>query len=306
MKLIVSIILTMKDSIASELRGMLVFARVIESGNFTRAAKTLGISRAVTSYQVKQLEKRLGVQLINRSTRALSLTSAGRLYYDKCKAIAEQAESAHQLIENLKADAVGRLSISCPVHLGLQWVVPLATAYRQRYPQVELELNLSENITNLVQDGIDLAIRSGPLANSELRSTKLATVSRHICASPEYLNQRGWPQAINELDKHEWIVYHRLASKLNLARQGKSYAIQMQGTLRTNNAAARLQFALSGMGLAVLPHYDAAKAFKTGELIELFPDYEIPPLELFAVFPEGVEKVKASRLMIDMLKNTPP
>ena len=296
----------MKDSIASELRGMLVFARVIDSGNFTRAAKTLGISRAVTSYQVKQLEKRLGVQLINRSTRALSLTSAGKLYYDKCKVIAEQAESAHQMIENLKADAVGRLSISCPVHLGLQWVVPLATAYRRRYPQVELELNLSESISNLVQDGIDLAIRSGPLADSELRSTKLATVSRHICASPDYLNLRGWPQSLNELDKHEWIVYHRLGNQLTLSRDDKDYSIKMTGTLRTNNAAARLQFALSGMGLAVLPHYDAAKAFNSGQLVELFPDYHLPPLELYAVFPDGIEKVKASRLMIDMLKNSPP
>lgn len=295
----------MTDPILNELRGMLIFARVVEAGSFSAAAERLGVSRAVVSYQIKQLEQRLGIRLLNRSTRRLSLTAAGRQYFDSCHRIADEAKTAHRLIQNLQDEPVGHLSIACPVNLGIQWIVPIVSEFRQRYPSIELDLNLSESLVNLIEEGIDLAIRAGPLVDSELKSIKLATSSRRMCAAPSYLRQRGRPQQLEQLADHEWIIYSRMSSQLNLIKDNKSYTLNIQGKLRTNNAAARLQFALAGHGIALLPHYDVYQALEKGELIELFSEYQLPALDLFAVFPTGSTHTRASRLLLDMLREHP-
>ena len=296
----------MNDPILNEMRGMLIFARVVESGSFSAAARRLGISRAVVSYQIKQLETRIGVRLLNRSTRRLSLTASGRQYHESCKRIAAEADSAHSLIQNLREEAVGRVALACPVNLGMQWVVPIINQFRNQYPQIALDLQFSESLSNLIEEGIDIAIRSGPLDDSELKAVNLATVSRHICASPDYLQRNGWPKSPADLSEHEWVVYKRLSSKLLVSRADTSIAITMSGSLATNNAAARLQFALAGHGIALLPQYDVGQSLKSGELIELLPDYRLPSLELFAVFPTGSTDARASQLMLNMLKENPP
>ncbi|TRY29043.1 LysR family transcriptional regulator [Aliiglaciecola sp. M165] len=296
----------MNDPLLNEIRGMLVFARVVDAGSFSSAAKRIGISRAVVSYQIKQLEQRLGVRLLNRSTRTTSTTTAGRTYYERCKIILEQAERAHSDIQNLREEAVGRVSLACPVNLGLRWIVPLANAFRRRYPNIELDINFSENITDLIQSGTDIAVRSGPLQDSELHAVKLTDLTRHICASPEYFTSRSIPQTIEQLQHHQWIVYSRTSNKLSLNKGNASFTFEIKGSLNTNDAAARLQFALAGQGLAVIPFYDAEQVLANGELIEIMRDYQLPKLELFAVFPQGATQAKAVELMLDMLKKYPP
>lgn len=296
----------MNDPILSEIRGMLVFARVVEAGSFAAAARKMGVSRAVVSYQVKQQEHLLAVRLLNRSTRKISLTAAGATYYHRCKLILSEAELAHTEIQNLKEQAVGKVSLACPVNLGLRWVVPVTNAFRRRYPQIELDINFSESITDIIQSGTDIAVRSGPLPDSELRSVHLTNLSKHICAAPSYFEKRAIPQTIDDLKQHQWIIYSRLSNKLSLRKDGESFNVAVSGSLFTNDASARLQFTIAGHGLALLPSYDALDGFSNGKLMEVMPDYTLPQLEIYAVFPEGATQAKASRLMIDMLKQYPP
>ena len=293
----------MTDPVLNELRGMMFLARVTESGSFSAAARRLGVSRAVVSYQIKKLEDRVGVRLLNRSTRHLSLTAAGLQYDNHCKRMVSEAESAHTLLQNLREEAVGRIVMACPANLGLQWVVPVVNQFRIQYPSIELDIKFSDSISNLVEDGIDLAIRSGPLPDSELKAVKLASVTRHLCASPGYLQLNGWPKSPEELNSHRWIIYDRSSTKIGLRKGDIQHAVKMQGTLIVNSAAARLQFALADHGIALLPFYDVRDFFKSGRLLELLPEYELPQLELFAVFPTGSTTARASQLMLDMLRS---
>ncbi len=296
----------MNEPVLTELRGMLIFARVVESGNFTSAATRIGVSRAVVSYQIKQLEQRLGVRLLNRSTRKISLTAAGKLYYERCHRVTVEAEAAHTMVQNLRSEAVGRVSLACPINLGMQWIVPVANAFRFRYPNVELDINFSESVSNLIEEGIDLAVRAGPLPDSELHAVKIAELPRYICAAPTYFKSRPIPVSPEQLQDHEWIVYSRLSNKTTLEKEGKIVEVQYTGSLHTNNAAARLQFTLAGHGLAILPLYDAGKELEAGKLIELLPGYTLPSLQIFAVFPAGSTQARASKLMLDMLRQYPP
>jgi DNA-binding transcriptional LysR family regulator len=176
----------------------------------------------------------------------------------------------------------------------------------RRYPRIELDINFSETVANVVESGIDLAVRAGPLPDSELHALKLTSLTRHICAAPSYFANRGVPIAPDELKQHQWIVYSRLTSKVLLCKDGQSFSIPIKGSLRTNDASARLQFAIAGQGLAVLPSYDAKEAIASGKLIELMSDYSLPELELYGVFSKGATQAKATRLLLDMLREYPP
>lgn len=296
----------MKDPLLGQLRGMLFFARVVEAGSFSGAARRLGVSRAVVSYQIKRLEGELGVRLLNRSTRRLSLTAAGVDYHRSCQRIATEAEAAHALVLSLREEAVGRVVLACPVHLGELWVLPEISAFRRRYPAIELDLRFSESVANVIEEGVDLAIRAGPLEDSLLRATPLARLSRHLCGAPAYLERHGRPERPEDLDGHEWVLYGRGSRAFELPGESGPVRVQPRGSLRVDSAAARRRLVLDGHGLAVLPSYDAEPGFESGALVELLPDSALPRLELFAVHPEGTLLARAAQLVLDWLREHPP
>jgi DNA-binding transcriptional LysR family regulator len=292
----------MSDPVLNEIRGMVVFTRVVEAGSFSAAAKRLGVSRAVVSYQIKQHEQSLGARLLNRSTRKISLTAAGERYFEKCRKVAHEAEQAHSLLLNLKQNAVGHVSLACPVNIGMRWIVPLAHEFRLKYPDITLNISFSEELSNIIEDGIDLAVRSGPLTDSDLHAVKLTVSYRYICASPQFLIKYGLPKSPSDLTHYEWVVYKRHNQSVTLSKGNITHEVSIKGPIHTNSAAARLQFALKDHGLALLPDFDAQPEIDAGRLIRLFPDYSLPELELFAVFPKGSTTAKATRLLLDMLK----
>ena len=155
-----------------QLKSMVVFAQIVEPGSLSAAAKHIGLSRAVVSYHLKKLETHLGVTLLNRSTRSITLTEAGNTYYQHCRIIAEQASVANQQIENLKNEPVGLLKITCPVNVGLQSIVPALNAFRTLYPKIELDITLTDDVVNIMQEGFDLAIRGAALPDSGLQAKK--------------------------------------------------------------------------------------------------------------------------------------
>lgn len=286
-----------------KLKSMVVFAQVVEQGTLSGAAKRIGLSRAVVSYHIKKLEAQLGIKLINRSTRTLSLTEAGRDYYQHCRVIADQASAANQQIENLKNNPTGLLKITCPVNVGLQTIVPALNEFRHRYPNIELDIMLTDEVVNIIKEGIDLAIRGAPLSDSGLQATKLSTLKTCLCGSPEYFKKHGMPKHPTELNKHQWVVYQLTSGTLELTKGARSFSIEMKGNIQTNNAAARTAFVEGGHGLGRIPTYDANPKIKQGSLISVLDDYEMKDINVYGVFPPGAAESKKLRLLIDFLKS---
>ncbi|MCE2594641.1 LysR family transcriptional regulator [Motilimonas cestriensis] len=286
-----------------QLKSMVVFAKVVEQGSLSGAAKQIGLSRAVVSYHLKKLEAHLQVKLLNRSTRSISLTEAGRVYYQCCHAIAEQASQANQQIESLKNEPEGLLKITCPVNVGLQLIVPALNAFRGLYPKIELDVKLSDEVENIIKGGFDLAIRGAPLQDSGLQASKLATLPTCICGAPSYFVRKGLPTTPSELSGHDWVIYQQTSPNLNLTKGSRSFSIITTGSVSTNNAAARTAFVEAGHGLARIPLYDALPKINAGRLVRVLEDYQLADINIFAVFPPGTADTKKLRLLITFLKD---
>ncbi|WP_394133238.1 LysR family transcriptional regulator [Shewanella maritima] len=285
-----------------QLKSMVVFAKVIEQGSFSGAAKRLGLSRAVVSYHVKKLEQQLQIKLLNRSTRSIHLTEAGQVYYQACKVIATQATSANQQMQNVKNEPEGLIKLTCPVNVGLQLIVPALNEFKQRYPKISLDVSLTDDVEHILNQGIDLAIRGAPLADSGLQATQLSVLKTCLCAAPHYLDRHGRPQKPAQLSEHEWVIYQRQSKTIELSRGNRSYSIAMTGSLSTNNAAARTAFVEAGHGISRVPIYDVQPKVLQGSLEIILPEYQLADIPLYAVFPKGAAEAKRVRLLIDYLK----
>ncbi|OHU93860.1 LysR family transcriptional regulator [Pseudoalteromonas byunsanensis] len=285
-----------------QLKSMVVFAQVIEQGSLSAAAKHLGLSRAVVSYHLKKLEAQLEVKLLNRSTRSINLTEAGQAYYERCHAIAEQASAANLQIENFKNEPIGLLKITCPVNVGLQTIVPALNEFKKIYPKIELDVMLTDEVVNIIKEGIDLAIRGAPLPDSGLQAVKLATLKTCLCGSPEYFLQYGQPKNPDDLVNHQWVIYKLTSGVLNLTKGGRSFRIATKGSITTNNAAARTAFVEAGHGLARIPVYDAWPKIQAGTLQTVLDDYEFNDINVYGVFPPGTANSKKLRLLLNYLK----
>ncbi|MCZ2722008.1 LysR family transcriptional regulator [Marinomonas sp. 15G1-11] len=285
-----------------QLKSMVVFSQVVDQGSLTAAAKAMGISRGVVSYHLKKLEAQLGVKLLNRTTRSLSLTETGQSYYTRCRNIAHQAHEANLQIEQAKQEPIGKLKISCPVNLGLQIVVPALNSFRRLYPLIELDVSLSDEVVNIMKEGIDLAIRGAPLIDSGLQASKLATFETCLCGSPEYFRQRGVPTKPDDLHQHDWVVYKPAADTVHLTQGRRSFSLAVHGAVSTNNAAARTIFLEGGNGIGRIPMYDALPRIQQGRLERVLSDYQCIDINVFAVFPPGTAASKKLRLLIDFLK----
>ncbi|WP_281561070.1 LysR family transcriptional regulator [Thalassomonas sp. RHCl1] len=285
-----------------QLKSMVVFAQVIEQGSLSAAAKHLGLSRAVVSYHIKKLESSLELKLLNRSTRSFTMTEAGQQYYYRCRTIAEQARAANQQIENFKQEPEGLLKITCPVNVGLQTIVPALNDFKALYPKIELDVMLTDEVVNIIQEGIDLAIRGAPLADSGLQATKLSTLTTCLCGSSEYFRKHGRPTTPTELGQHQWVIYKLTSGVLTLSKGSKSYSIKIQGKISTNNAAARTAFVEGGHGLGRIPLYDALPKINSGALEQVLADYTLPDIYVYGVYPPGGASAKKLRLLIDYLK----
>jgi len=284
-----------------QLRSMVIFAQVVEQGNFSAAAKHIGLSRAVVSYHIKKLETQLGIKLLNRSTRSIALTEAGEQYYQRCRSIAEQASAANQQIENLKSEAIGLLKITCPVNLGLQAVIPALNDFKKLHPKIELDVMLSDERINILQEGIDLAVRGAPLPDSGLQAIKLTSLQTCLCAAPAYLAKHGLPTSPADLSKHNWVIYKLTSGEIALRKGSRNYSIKVNGTISTNNAAARTVFVEGGHGLGRVPLYDAQPKIHAGSLVRILEDYTLPNIDVYGVYPPGSASSKKLRLLLDFL-----
>ena len=268
----------------------------------TAAAKHIGLSRAVVSYHLKKLETQLDVKLLNRSTRAIALTEAGAQYYQSCRIITEQTQAANQQMENLKNEPEGLLKITCPVNVGLQMVVPALSEFRRCHAKIELDVMLTDEVVNIMQEGIDLAIRGAPLPDSGLQASKLWTLPTCLCGAPDYFKKKGRPTTPADLRQHDWVIYKLTAGDIELVKGSRSFSVAVKGTISTNNAAARTAFIEGGHGIGRIPVYDALPKIQAGTLESIFDDYQLKNINVFGVFPPGNARSKKLRLLLDFLK----
>lgn len=287
------------------LRQMLVFARVVEAGSFSEAARRLGMSKAAVSQQVKQLERAHEVQLLHRTTRQLSLTEAGSRYYASCALIAEEVVSANLSLAQLKQQPVGKLKLAVSSNFGQRHFIPALVAFRKQYPSIDIELLVSDQFADLVGEGIDVAVRGGTLPDTGRVARRLLTHPVLLCASREYLQGRTLPTTAHELLQHEWIICTNAPGpyRLHLEKDGHKQVLSINGGIVTDSASARLEFLFRGMGVARVSFFDVRDALASGEMIQLLPDYRLPGTQVYLVFGERNLQTQKILVFVDFMLN---
>jgi DNA-binding transcriptional LysR family regulator len=270
------------------LQAMEVFVRVVETGSFSQAAREFSITQSTATKQVALLEERLKARLLNRNTRGASLTEAGALFYEKCKVILREVEEADGVVQQQQTQAQGLLRIGSSVAFGRRVVVPLALEFMAQHPQVQVDLSFEDRYTDLVAQGIDVAVRLGKLADSSLGARFLGVNSWLIVASPQYLRERGAPQSPAQLSDHPTLIYSSVQGH-DVWRVhtpgGTIESVLVHGKLRSNNLAAVHAAARHHLGIAALPWYIAFDSLNDGTLVPVLPGHSLPEQEIHAVYP---------------------
>ena len=270
------------------LTGLQIFVRVAETGSFSKSAREFGLTQPTATKHVAALEARFGVRLLNRNSRAVSLTEAGAAYHDKCKAVLRQFDEAESFNPVRPAELTGSLRLGTSLTFGRQVMAPLMIEFMAAHPKLKVDLDHDDRYVDLVACGVDLAIRLGPLADSTLGGRHLGANPWAMVAAPGYLRRRSTPRAPHDLAQHDSLVYSTAqadASWRLRTPSGKPVLVPLAARLRSNNLSTLLEAARAGMGLAVLPHYVAAAAIAAGELRIVLPDHGLPEQEIHAIFP---------------------
>lgn len=265
-----------------------LFIRVVDLGSFSKAAAEMGIGQPAATKQVAHLEAQLGSRLLHRSTHGVTPTEIGSLYYEKCKLIAHHVEEAESVAALMQSQVQGGLRISTSMAFGRRVLVPLVMRFMKLNPKLHVELSFEDRYVDLVEQGIDIAIRMGSLADSTLGSRFLGINPWVLVASPDYLSQRGVPRKLSDLSHHDALVYSTVqgdARWLFTGADGRLHPTAVRGRLRSNNLSALLSAARGGMGLAALPWYVAHESVKAGAVQPVLTAWSLPSQELHAVYP---------------------
>ena len=287
-----------------DLTYMLTFAKVVKTGSFAGAARRLKVSTSVTSKHVAKLEQNLGVRLLNRSTRKLSLTEAGTAYYEHCARIAEEVENSKRAIAQLQAAPRGLLRVTAPVTFANTRLGAVLPDFFRRHPEVQIELNASNRVVDIAEEGFDVAIRIVRDLPPNVIARKLRPVRWYLCASPEYLEREGTPVHPAGLTRHNCLVFPTLLQNgvWHFMRGKDKTEVAVHGSLQANTVEALHDLALAGMGITLLPGYMAGVDIKERRLIPLLTDWEIESgAHLYAVYLPSRHMAPKLRVFVDFL-----
>jgi len=275
-------------TVMDRLLAMQMFVRVVETGSFSKAAREFATTQPTVTKQVAAMEALLKVRLLNRNTRGASLTESGALYYEKCKSIVHEVEEAESMVRLRQSQAQGLLRIGTSVAFGRRVVVPLTLEFMAKHPQVEVDLSFEDRYTDLVAQGIDVAVRMGKLADSTLGARFLGMNPWVMVAAPKYLRKHGTPQRPDQLAGHNALIYSSVQGdavwRMSMPG-GEHVTVPVRGRLRSNNLSAVLAAARSGLGIAALPRYVASDSLATGQVVEVLHEHSLPEQEIHAVYP---------------------
>lgn len=281
----------------------LIFARVVESLSFTRAADALGMQKSTVSRRIAQLEARLGVRLLNRTTRQLRLTDVGQAYYERCRQILLDVAEAEQAVMQLQRAPAGQLRITAPIEFG-QWILARVLGdFLSLHPDIHAEVELTSRSVDPVEEGVDIAVTVGQPHNTSLVARKLFETRRRLCASPAYLERHGVPRCVDELIEHRALTLTQDASRYwpILGRQ-----LACKRVMVCNNVTFAREAALGGAGIAALPAMITDEEVRRGLLVEVLPEASLPTGELYAVYPSRRFQAMKVTAFLDFLVQSMP
>lgn len=282
---------------------MRIFAQVMEAGSFTAAADRLGMSKQSVSRRLMQLEERLGVRLLNRSTRRLDATPLGQHYYQSALRLLGEVQQVEHDISGQAQALRGTLRLSAPLSFAMSHLGCLLTEFLQLHPQVDVEVDLSDRAVDLIGEGYDLALRIGALEDSSLIARRIASVERVYCASPAYLQARGVPLKPEDLAGHDCLPYgHSRQVQWQFRQGGKARAIQVTGRMRANNGELLRDAAIAGMGVTYLPTFIVGQALADGRLVNVLEEWTPPALQLSAVYPQHRQVARPVQGFVSFLR----
>lgn len=288
----------------SRLSELEIFVKVVELESFSLAARELELSKSQISKQISRLEDRLGARLVNRTTRRMGLTDVGMVFYQRCVQILTDLEEAELSISQLQSEPRGLLRVSVPMSFGVMYLSPALSDFMASYPELEVELNFNDRQIDLVEEGYDIAIRIGAMADSNLICRKLTPIKLYLCGSPGYLEKRGWPQHPLELRDHNCLRYRYFStgSIWNFySGQGKE-SIRVKGGLQTNNGEALREAALRNIGICILPDFLVAEDLRANRLIQVLDDWTVgEAFSIWALYPHNRHLSVKVRLLVDFL-----
>lgn len=279
--------------------GISEFVYVAETTSFTRAAKKLNISTAHVSRRITALEQRLNVKLLYRTTRKVSLTQEGQLFYQHCRSVLDGIEEAERVVTNLQQKPQGHIKLTAPVTYGEQKILPLVNDFIQQHSEVQVSAYLSNQKVDMVEQGFDLAIRLGRLADSTLMAKKLGSRTNYLCASPQYLEKYGMPHSLSELNDHSCLLGTLDYWRFKVA--GKEKTVKVKGSVRYNNGTGLTDAALKGLGIVQLPDYYVKDFIAQGRLLPLLSQFQEADEGIWAVYPHNRQLSPKIRALVDYL-----
>jgi DNA-binding transcriptional LysR family regulator len=290
----------MKD----RLNGMRVFAQVVEAKSFSAAAHKLGMSKSVASRHVTALEQALSVKLLNRSTRKLSLTEAGAVFYDHCASIVQEAELAEQRVNRTQAEPAGTVTVTTVQPFAVRHLVPAVAEFQRQYPKIRVNVSCSNRTVDLADERFDLGIRVSFSPAANLVARKLAANRAVLCASPAYLERRGTPRRIEDLEKHDCVLFPQLTTKgrWTLRRAEQKVSVTVSGVVESDDMEVLGAAVMAGLGIGVLPVYIAGDALQRGELVPLLRNFRpVPESGIYLVYLPNRSLPSRVRALIDFL-----
>lgn len=287
---------------SAALESIRVFMRVMESGSFSAAARTLRMSAAVVSYRVKVLEDHLGCRLFIRTTRRMSPTEAGRIFYERCLDVVEAMERAEASVAETGARPRGTLKVTAPLGLGRRIIGPMVADFRTRYPETQVWLRLSDHLLDLVQESVDVAIRVSQLQDSSMTLRKIADVERILCAAPSYLERHGTPKTPDDLFQHVCLLLRFPGSqqfRWTLTARKKTVTLPVSGPIDADDGDVLTEWALAGQGIALKPVFEIAEHLAAGRLVPVLRDYRPQSATLGVLYPSRRMLPKRVKSFVD-------
>lgn len=286
-----------------QLEDMNVFIRVVDAGGISRAAEQLGLAKSAVSRRLVDLETRLGVRLLNRTTRTSSLTDAGRGFYERSIKIVDDIAELNALTKDSNTTLEGTINLAAPLSFGLSHLAHAVDAFIKLHPELTININFSDRQLNLIEEGLDLAVRIANLKDSSLMARKISPIRTLLCASPDYLQKNGTPKTLNDL-KHHKLLHYNLSNSSTWKltdKHGEQHFINVAAKLMANNGDFLKDMAIAGHGIIMMPTFISWRAIAMGELVPILSDYNTPRFNAYAVYPQTRYLSQRTRMLIDFL-----